>query len=102
MVSYERGTPVLAFRRWSYSVVVTRHRRDRGVNQEGLRQCATRTERDSVRERERERVRERVCVREKQCGEMNEGSVVKALLKEVRMLEFNESVLLLLFSRCRS
>ena len=86
-------------------LVVTRHRRDRGVNQEGVRQrgqCATRTERDSVRERERERERESVCEREKQCGEMNEGSVVKALLKEVRMLEFNESVLLLLFSRCRS
>ena len=44
-------------------LVVTRHRRDRGVNQEGVRQCATRTERDSVRERERESERECVCER---------------------------------------
>ena len=46
----------------------------------------TDTDRDRVRERERERER----VRERQCGDMNEGSVVKAVLKEVRILEFDE------------
>jgi len=41
-----------------------------------------------LRHGERERERER----EKQCGDMNEGSVVTAVPKEVRILQFDESV----------
>ena len=31
-------------------------------------------------------------MRERQCGDMNEGSVLKAVLKEVRILQFEESL----------
>ena len=69
-------------------LVVTRHTRERdGCIQRDWRKEAVRDtditrlcESDSMRERER------------QCGDMNEGSVVKAVRKEVWMLGFDESV----------
>ena len=64
------------------------HKRECGQSRQsgGIRQCATWTERECARERERERQREGQCV------DMNEGSVVKAVLNEVQIREFDESV----------
>jgi len=51
--------------------------------------CYRHGQREGARESAHERVRERDAV----CG-MHEGSVVKTVLKEVRILEFDESVTL--------
>ena len=69
---------------------VTWHTRESAVNQDRVAESGSvrHGPRESVRERERERERQR----EGQCVDMNEGSVVKAVLNEVQIREFDESV----------
>jgi hypothetical protein len=64
---------------------VVKQKRGGRINREWPDEAVCDTNRETVCKRE-ERARER------QCGDMNKGSVVKAVLKEVRILLFNESV----------
>ena len=62
--------------------------RVRSIKTEWRNQTVCDMDRERVCERERERERQR----EGQCVDMNEGSVVKAVLNEVQIRAFDESV----------